>query len=319
MNHPRVNAFEGALVADALAMPAHWYYDRLALRRDYGRVDRFLQPKNPHPDSILHRSQYQPLTPDADILHDQAVYWGQRGIHYHQNLMAGENTLNFQLARALYRQIRKANEYDAGCWLRLYVDCMRLPGWHRDTYAEEYHRAFFTNLAKGKPLEKCGIADVHIGGLVPVSVLFAALEQAGNALEDTVVSHVRLTHNDPDVIDAARSFTRILCSVESCISLRDAILQHGTTWISARKVEKWSAEPDEVVVGQRLSPACYIKDAFSASLYLSWKYADDFEAGVIANTHCGGDNCHRGAVVGALLGLANGIPENWLAQLKKRA
>lgn len=319
MNHPRVNAFEGALVADALAMPVHWYYDRLALRRDYGRVDRFLQPKNPHPDSILHRSQYKPLTPDADILHDQAAYWGQRGIHYHQNLQAGENTLNFQLARALYRQIRKANEYDAGSWLRLYVDCMRLPGWHRDTYAEEYHRAFFTNLAKGKPLEKCGIADVHIGGLVPVSVLFAALEQTEHGLEDTVISHVRLTHNDPDVIEAARAFTRILCSLESGVSLRDSILQHGNTWISGRKVEKWSAEPDEVVVGQRLSPACYIKDAFAASLYLSWKYANDFEAGVIANTHCGGDNCHRGAVVGALLGLANGVPEQWLASLKTRA
>ena len=319
MSQNRINALEGALVADALAMPVHWYYDRIALKRDYGRVDRFMAPKNPHPDSILHRSQYTPVTPNADILHDQAVYWGQRGVHYHQNLRTGENTLNFQLARALYRQISKAQTYDPAAWLRLYVDCMRLPGWHRDTYVEEYHRAFFTNFAKGRPLEKCGINDVHIGGLVPVPALFAALHQPESPLETVVTAHVKLTHDDPDVIDAARAFTRILCAMERGVPLRDAIISHGSTWISARKIEKWTNEADEVVVGQRLSPACYIKDAFAASLYLSWKYADEFDAGLIANAHCGGDNCHRGAVIGALLGFANGVPETFLSGLRTRA
>ena len=31
-------AFLGALVADAVAMPVHWYYDRQALARDYGTI-----------------------------------------------------------------------------------------------------------------------------------------------------------------------------------------------------------------------------------------------------------------------------------------
>jgi ADP-ribosylglycohydrolase len=56
-----------------------------------------------------------------------------------------------------------------------------------------------------------------------------------------------------------------------------------------------------------VSPACYIDDAFPASLYLAWRYAGDFEAGVVANTNVGGENCHRGAVVGALLGAASGM------------
>ena len=38
-----LNAYHGSLVADALAMPVHWYYDTAALRRDYGVVDRFLE------------------------------------------------------------------------------------------------------------------------------------------------------------------------------------------------------------------------------------------------------------------------------------
>jgi ADP-ribosylglycohydrolase len=36
------------------------------------------------------------------------------------------------------------------------------------------------------------------------------------------------------------------------------------------------------------------------------RYADDFAAGVLANANVGGENCHRGAVVGALLGAAAG-------------
>lgn len=49
-----------------------------------------------------------------------------------------------------------------------------------------------------------------------------------------------------------------------------------------------------------------------ASLYLAWKYHDNFDAGILANAMVGGDNCHRGAVVGSLLGAANGVPVKWL-------
>lgn len=68
-----------------------------------------------------------------------------------------------------------------------------------------------------------------------------------------------------------------------------------------------------------MTPACYLPDSFTASLYLAWKYAEDFSAGVLANAHCGGDNCHRGAAVGALLATANGVPQLWLQGLKAAA
>ena len=61
------------------------------------------------------------------------------------------------------------------------------------------------------------------------------------------------------------------------------------------------------MVGERLSAACYLPNAFKASLYLAWKYAHDFEAGVVANTNAGGENCHRGAVIGGLLGSVAGV------------
>ena len=305
-------AFFGALAADAVAMPVHWYYNRQALAQDYGQITSYLAPKHHHPDSILWRSEYTPPNERGDILHDQARYWGQRGVHYHQFLAAGENTLNFQLATRLYEQIQRFGSYDPDAWLAEYVRFMLTPGSHRDTYVEECHRGFFTHYARGRKPRACGVDDVHIGGLASVPALFAALaDHPAAELREAVQTHVALTHKDEGVLRAAGVLTDILVAVHEGRDLQTAILACAPDWISAAKVARWSREPDEVVIGERLSPACYIPDAFPAALYLAWKYADDFGAGICANAQVGGDSCHRGAVVGALLGQAIGVPATW--------
>ncbi|MGA7216407.1 MAG: ADP-ribosylglycohydrolase family protein [Terrimicrobiaceae bacterium] len=117
----------GSFIGDALAMPVHWYYDRAALHRDYGVVREYVAPKSPHADSILGRSEYTPLNERGDILHDQAQYWGQRGIHYHQFLRAGENTLNLQLAKVLIDSLIARGGYDADDYLERYIQVRILP------------------------------------------------------------------------------------------------------------------------------------------------------------------------------------------------
>lgn len=309
----------GSLVGDALAMPVHWYYDRAALRRDYGVVRDYVCPRNPHPDSILWRSAYTPPNDRGDILHEQARYWGLRGVHYHQFLAPGENTLNLQLARELIASLRDRDRHDPDDYLRRYIDFMRTPGRHRDTYVEECHRKFFTAYARGTDPRRCGGADIHIGGLAHVAVLAAGLGHDPACARKAVQEHVSLTHRSPEVLAAAAALARILGAVLDGAPLRESILGHGSDWLSGTTARTWSGEPDDVVIGRRVSPACYIADAFPASLYLAWKYADDVEAGLVANTNLGGDNCHRGAVVGALLGAANGlggIPARWRAGLK---
>ncbi|MCU0585921.1 MAG: ADP-ribosylglycohydrolase family protein [Desulfobacterales bacterium] len=77
----RSGALWGLYIGDALAMPVHWYYNRSALFDDYGRVADYMAPKHPHPDSILFRSSYTPPDARGEILHDQARYWGEPGIH----------------------------------------------------------------------------------------------------------------------------------------------------------------------------------------------------------------------------------------------
>lgn len=324
--------FLGSLIADAVAMPVHWYYDRQALDRDYPdllpppRGPAYLAPRSPHPDSILWRSQWTSPGPAFDILRDQATFWGRRGVHYHQFLAAGENTLNFRLAVELHDLVRRQRGYDPDRWLDRYVALMLEPGWHRDTYVEEYHRHFFTNLAAGRKPINCGIRDVHIGGLAPVPALVAALGPRHPDLRAIVRRHVGLTHKDDDVLAAADALVRMLAdalprpaagidAAAAAENLRASILEHGRDWISAAKLRSWEGLSDRQLVGGTLSSACYIDEAFPAALALAWRHAGDLAAGVSANALCGGDNCHRGAVVGALLAASSPIPDRLLAGL----
>ena len=307
----------GALAADALSMPVHWYYNRAALRRDYGRVSSYVVPKSPHADSILWRSEYQPLNEKGNILHEQAVYWGRKGVHYHQFLHAGENTLNFQLAVALFEQVKETGSYNAEAWVERYCEFMLTPGRHGDTYVEECHRAFFTNYARGKKWRSCGVDDVHVGGLASVPALVAALGAGHPDLRAVVQEHVAITHKNSEVLRAADTLVRLHAAIGSGEgSLEEALFEEASDYISRRKVVAWSKKSDEVVIGEILSPACYIKDAFPAALYLAWKYQHDFSGGIIANANLGGDNCHRGAVVGSLLGAACKVPLKWRAGLR---
>ena len=309
----------GTFIGDAHAMPAHWYYDRNALRQDYGWITDFLAPRNPHPDSILWRSHYKPLNAKGDILHQESVYWGKRGIHYHQHLEPGENTLSLQLACLLLETLKQSGKYDADAYLMRYRDYMLTPGNHRDTYIEECHRQFFTNYARGKKLRSCGGPDNHIGGLASAAILLVGGNQDLETARAVVKEHIRLTHHHAYLDRAADSYIQILWHVLNGQDLRNAIEAHAKEFFSKRKAQTWEATEDGEVVDHHFSSACYIDKAFPASLYLAWKYADSFREGIIANTNIGGDNCHRGAVVGALLGAAaglNAIPEQWINRLK---
>ena len=157
-------ALYGLYIGDALAMPVHWYYDRKALNRDYGTVKDYLAPKNPHPDSELWKHHYHPANPKGSILHDQSKYWGQKDIHYHQFLKAGENTLNVKLCNLLVQSLNENQNYKPDDYLQRLISFMTTPGNHRDTYIDQYMRDFFHNYAKGLSPRNCGVPEKHLSG-----------------------------------------------------------------------------------------------------------------------------------------------------------
>lgn len=67
--------------------------------------------------------------------------------------------------------------------------------------------------------------------------------------------------------------------------------------------------------------ACYIDQNYASLLLLAAKYTD-FSDAVLANANAGGENVHRGLVLGALLGAqvgASGIPAKLKAGLHHHA
>lgn len=315
-------ALYGMFIADALAMPVHWYYDTRALVRDYGQVTDYLKPKNPHPDSILWRSSYSPPPDGADILHDQAQYWGVKGIHYHQFLQAGENTLNVKLARELLLLLHQDGRYSPESWLKRMTVFLTTPGNHRDTYVEEYLRHFFTALAEKKKLEECGRKDEkHIGGfslMLPLTIALATQPPYAKTLS---LQHLALTHGGSSMHGWGKFLVATLINALSGLSLKNAFAaaaEETANSIDLELCEQLADYPDLAVVTKHFSSACYVDYAVPATIYLALKYEQAPRDGLTANVMCGGDNAGRGALLGALLGAVHGMeawPANWVAGL----
>ncbi|MEM7012484.1 MAG: ADP-ribosylglycohydrolase family protein [Verrucomicrobiota bacterium] len=311
----------GRRIGDALAMPVHWYYNRGALRRDYGLVKDFQAPKEPHPDSIFWRSKWPAPRPELDILGSERQFWGKHNVHYHRNLAAGENTLSGKLGTELWRSLSACGGFDERDYLQRYVELLTHPERHRDTYLEEWHRGFFTNLGRGKKLEKCAIEEKHIGGLAvmtPVAIFYADRYEDGS---EQALQCLKQTHAGRKMRVAAEAILSLLVPVLQGASLRETILEE----IASQRnpyfgfpFRKWLSSADDDVIGPRLSTACYLEDAVPAVIYLALKYSDEPEEGLIANTNLGGDNVHRGSVLGALLGAECGDkawPQRWIEGL----
>lgn len=315
-------ALYGLYIGDALSMPVHWIYDRAKLVEQYGRVTDYMVPRPDHPDSILWRSHYEAPNEKGEILHDQAPYWGRKNVHYHRFLQPGENTLNLQLCSLLIESLNARGGYDADDWLSRYIDFMTTPGNHRDTYVEEYHRAFFTRYAQGHPPRKCGIPEKHISGLIGLVPILVFYRDRPDRAREAALEHMKLTHHGEKMEHAARFLFDILLPVLNGADLREtleAAIDRQDNPYYGHSFRKWLDQPDEWIVGARVSSACYVPESVPAVIYLALKYHDRPEEGLIANTNLGGENAARGAVLGALLGANNGLlglPERWVTGLK---
>lgn len=332
----------GMFVGDGLAMPVHWYYDVAALQRDFGVVRDYQAPRDVHPSSIMPlastgaagRGSQEGEVVGSVILHGKKHLWGRPNRHYHAGLQAGDNTLNLLCARVLLRRLNATGSYDGGDFLRHYIAFMTTPDSHDDTYAESYHRDFFANYARGVPPERCAGAEGHdtasIGGLVTLPPVIAAAmrEDDPAAVDRLLLAHLRLTHRSRKLERYALALggllPRLLREPSPQVGPLACAVAESFGFPATRVVERMRRErnSDLHVIGRQLGSACYIEDSFPATLYLAARYPDDFEAALVANTNVGGDNCHRGAVLGAIMGAALGygaIPERWLQGLRSRA
>ena len=152
--------------------------------------------------------------------------------------------------------------------------------------------------------------------------------------EKKAVEHMYLTHKSEQLASYVRVYARVLCRIlnhpevpVSTEQLRTILLDGAKEMdidmkpLLERFAERNQVRVDASVVGGKFSSACYINESQPSLFFLATKYADSLEEALIANTNVGGENCHRGFVLGALLGAALGkqaIPVRWLEGLKAK-
>ncbi|PKG77751.1 ADP-ribosylglycohydrolase family protein [Shewanella sp. Actino-trap-3] len=342
-------ALKTSFIADALAMPVHWYYQPMEIERAFtGGIERFEAAPEFHPSSIMSlHSKHKGGRQSADssskghssivqspqvvgdvILKDKALFWDRPNVHYHQGMQAGENTLNAHCARVLMRTLASSPQrYDRQAFVSAYIDFMtKTPAAHPDTYAESYHRGFFANLALGRKPENCGMIThdtASIGALVTIAPLVFSERLKGISEAEIKIAcraHLALTHPDESLMQVCDRYVQLLCGLmdgpdEAGIKALILEASQGLTSTNLAGLLKRNV-PDNQVVGQIFSRACYISDSWPVVLYLACKYQNDPWQALRVNTNLGGDNVHRGIVLGTLLGLQSDIvATSWFEQL----
>lgn len=316
-------------IGDSLSMPVHWYYNPGDIIRQFGNpgVTTLHDAPDTHPSSImsLHstrlggRSRRQAKVAKEIIgeviLKGKQHLWGRTNGHYHHGMKAGENTLNAWCAWQLIEHLLENASYQPADWVNAYIDFMTAdPPIHPDTYAESYHRAFFANWITGnEPLQCGGLTHdtPSMGALVTVAPLALSLLGSAMSTQDVCTicrAHVSITHPDDTLLQVVDAYVNLM----NHLLERDEHDYRTDPFINAAGAIKGTRldqllknnRGDAYVLGRTYSLACYITDSWPSVCYLAAKYQSDDARALLVNTNLGGENAHRGSVLGTLAGLS---------------
>jgi hypothetical protein len=372
------NALWGLFAGDALAMPAHWYYNIGHIRRDFdGGVQGYEAARHPHPESFMTGMAYEPDVENAkrlgrpyDILHEHACFYKttysrleidtperetEHGhltpslkdrYHYHHGLRAGQNTLGAGLARVLMRSVLRSGRYSQRAFLDDFIAYMTTPGANPDPYTEIYLRRWFESYSKGLPPRSCAWQQRDLwsisghGGVVRPLILAMAAGSAYQGL-GVAVTHMALTHRSETVASALGVLAPLAHEILEGAGAMQAMARHagairlpritGRELFAAYRahggpdnidrelmwrmhnelqdepfdLERFAREhPDVESATATLATACYPEHGLPLMLYLAHTSGAVLDRTLLANANAGGDNAHRGMILGLLLGAA---------------
>jgi hypothetical protein len=162
-----------------------------------------------------------------------------------------------------------------------------------------------------------------VGALVTVAPLAFSQRLKGDEVPEIQAlcrQHVALTHPDESLMKVCDRYVRLLCCLmegpgEDGVKSLLVEASKGAAGLDVAGLVRRNL-PDLQVVGRLYSPACYISDSWPVVLYLAYKYHKAPWLALRVNTNLGGDNVHRGMVLGVLMGLLNDeVATSWFDQL----
>lgn len=385
MDNTRIkNALWGAFIADAMAMPVHWYYQRKYIKEGFdGGITKYEDAPHPHPESFMVGMHYHPNITKAqelkrpfDIVHKHirfydtnyndlaiklSVHEGEHKnampnkderYHYHHGLKAGENTLGANLIRVLMRGVIKAGQYKQEVFIEDFINHLTTPNLNKDPYTEVYIRAWFENYTNGVPPHACAQEQRDVwsigsnGGIIRPLVLALTSKSTFQAL-GVALQHQQITHRSDNVSSAlcvlVPLLRKLLEKEEPLATLKESASKVQRTVISGSELsqtyadhngpgnipkdEMWKIHTDfsdktvdldalmaehseDEILGSVFTTGCYPEQSLPVLMYLLYKNKFDFKASILANANAGGDNVHRGIILGLLAGAASDeIPE----------
>lgn len=326
------------LAGDALASPTHWFYGgRRQIISEYGHpINDYTKPNQRLAGSILNKSDLNgggrskfgggrkkrnnQKTIIGDVInHGKQGLWSpSQSNHYHATLQKGENTLEVSIARVLMKSIVANNgSFDADHFRQAYIDFMTTLGSHNDTYASTCHRMFFANFIFGElPPKDCPDNDQHnvdtMDGLVlPTIVALAyscgsqvtSLEQQKEVMVKVAAECAAVTRRSPVLEGVAGLWSLV---VRSAIQDDHENFDKSFNEFSQRTIRRL---PNPRVKDSDTMSACYLSSSLPGLVDMAAKYnhEDSVWDGLVANANVGGENVHRGSVLGAILGARAGF------------
>lgn len=274
-----------SLVADSLALGAHWIYDTDDIDRRIGRVDKLLAPL---PDS------------------------------YHAGKTAGQFTHYGDQTLVLLQSLARTGDFSltdfADGWRKLFTS--DYPG-----YVDKATATTLENMDRDLPPEQCGSRSSDLGGAARIGPLVFRYRHDLDRLLAAVQAQTALTHNNPATLAGAAFIARtawaVLNGTDPLPAMEEA-LEAGVDDIDLdiriRSGLDSGGKTTRAVIKQ-FGQVCGIAAALPGAIHLILTYPTDLQTALIENVMAGGDSAARGLVAGMILGGTLGeaaIPRDWL-------
>ena len=195
-----------------------------------------------------------------------------------------------------------------------------------DGYHDMATKSTLKNIKQDLGADRCGSAsrDIAAGARAAGLVLLFRNDPAG--LEAAVRSQTRMTHTDPDTVDAAVFFA---LTARACLkgeSPSAAMARMADTRFEESVIAGWTrqgldaAGNDSVPEVIRFGQSCHTGDAFPGIVQIVARHEQDLAEGIIQAVMAGGDNAARAALVAMVIGAYLGMDEQagqWFAGLAR--
>jgi ADP-ribosylglycohydrolase len=286
-SHPRSMVLT-SLVADSLALGAHWIYDTAKIDQEFGRITTLLPP---------HEGSYHPSKKLGDFTH-----YGDQSLH---------------LLEYLADHGGRFDGADYSREWRAYI-----AGYHG--YLDKASKETLKNFEAGKDLESSGSGSTDLGGPARIAPLIYCYRNDPEQMVQAVKAQTALTHCGPGVADGATFLARSCYAILHGATPREAVEQALAQPMDSPELHhrlRQCLQLSGIDTRQQVKEfgqMCAINAALPGAVYTVLKHEDNLEQALIETVMAGGDSAARGMAAGMLLGAYHGrnrIPQPWLAKL----